>query len=225
MRMTRSQLAALIDHTQLGPDVSRAQIRRLCEEAVQYGFYAVCVNPCHVSLAKGLLKDSVVKVTTVVGFPHGANVPAAKAFEAKQAIADGADELDMVPNIAALKESDEGYVLSEIQAVREAARMSTQPVVLKVILETALLNDEQKIAGCKLAKAAGADFVKTSTGFAAGGATVEDVRLLRAAVGPRMGVKASGGIRDYATAVAMIEAGATRIGTSSGVQILEGAPS
>ncbi len=226
--MRRAELANRIEHTALGPDISQERVRALCEEAIQYGFYGICVNPCHVALAKAILKekDAVarIKVVTVVGFPHGTSVAAVKAFEAERAIRDGADELDMVIRVAALKERDYHRVLEEILAVREETQKSPRPITLKVILETALLNDEQKIAGCILAKAAGADFVKTSTGFGPGGATIEDVKLLKQAVGQGMGVKAAGGIRDYKTAVAMIEAGADRIGTSSGVQILEDAP-
>lgn len=222
--LCRSELAAMIDHTKLGPDVSRAQIEQLCEEAVTHGFYAVCVNPSHVPLAKSLLKDSDVKVATVVGFPHGANATKVKAEEAEQALGDGADELDMVVNIAALKAGDYRYVAEEIRTVVGVMEKSPRPLVLKAILETALLDDDEKVAGCILAKASGADFVKTSTGFGPGGATVEDVRLMRETVGPELGVKAAGGIRDYETAVAMIEAGATRLGTSSGVAIVEGAP-
>jgi deoxyribose-phosphate aldolase len=225
--MRCAELAQRIEHTALGPDVPQERVRALCEEAIQHGFYGVCVNPCHVALAKAVLKEkdaaARIKVVTVVGFPHGTSVAAVKAFEAERAIRDGADELDMVIHVAALKERDYHHVLEEILAVREETQKSPRPIALKVILETALLDDEQKVAGCILAKAAGADFVKTSTGFGPGGATVEDVKLLKQAVGEGMGVKAAGGIRDYETAAAMIEAGADRIGTSSGVQILEGA--
>ncbi len=226
--MRRAELASRIEHTALGPDVPTERVRRLCEEAIHHGFYGVCVNPCHVALAKAVLKEQDatgrVKVVTVVGFPHGTSVGAVKAVEAERAIRDGADELDMVINVAALKERDYARVLEEILAVREETRKSPRPVALKVILETALLSDEQKVAGCILAKAAGADFVKTSTGFGPGGATVEDVKLLKGAVGEGMGIKAAGGIRTYEQAVALIEAGADRLGTSAGVQIVEGAP-
>ncbi len=222
--VSRRELARRIEHTKLGPGVTRSEVEKLCEEAQSYGFYGACVNPCHVALARSLLKDSDVRVITVVGFPHGTSAPAVKAAEAEQAIRDGADELDLVIRVSALKEREYSVILEELEAVRDEIRKSPRPIALKVILETALLADEEKVAGCILAKAAGAQFVKTSTGFGPGGATVEDVRLLKRAVGEGMGVKAAGGIRDYETAVAMIEAGADRIGTSSGVAILEGAP-
>ncbi len=222
--LTRRELARRIEHTRLGPAVTRRDVEALCEEAKAYGFYGVCVNPCHVARAKSLLKDTEVRVVTVVGFPHGTSPPAVKAAEAEQAIRDGADELDMVVRVSALKERDYSVLLEEMEAVRDEIQKSPRPITLKVILETALLTDEEKVAGCILAKAAGADFVKTSTGFGPGGATPEDVRLLKQAVGEGMGVKAAGGIRDYETAVRMIEAGADRIGTRSGVEIFEGAP-
>lgn len=223
-RLRRAELAAKIDHTLLGPEVSREQVKQLCAEAVRYKFFAVCVNPCHVPLAKGELRDTKVRIVTVIGFPHGTTLPQVKAFEAREAVDAGADELDMVINIAALKAKDYRLVTEEIAAVREAVAKAPRKILLKVILETALLNDEQKVAGAILAQAAGADFVKTSTGFGPGGATVEDVRLLREAVGSKMGVKAAGGIRDYETAIRLIEAGADRIGTSAGVAIIQGAP-
>ena len=222
--LTRRELAKRIEHTKLGPDVTRRDVETLCEEATTYGFYAVCVNPCHVALAKSLLKDTEIRVVTVVGFPQGTSTPVVKAAEAEQAIRDGADELDVVVRVSALKERDYAVILGELEAVRDEIQKSPRPITLKVILETALLTDEEKVAGCILAKAAGADFVKTSTGFGPGGATPEDVRLLKQTVGEEMGVKAAGGIRDYEAAAAMIEAGADRIGTSSGVQIFEGAP-
>jgi len=221
---TRRELAKRIEQTRLGPAVTRADVEKLCEEARNYGFYGVCVNPCHVARAKALLQDSEVRIITVVGFPHGANAAEVKAAEAEQAIRDGADELDMVLRIGALKERDFAVLLEELEAVRNEIRKSPRPITLKAILETALLTDDEKVAACILTRAAGADFVKTSTGFGPGGATLEDVRLLKRTVGDGMGVKAAGGIRDYETAVAMLEAGADRIGTSSGVQILEGAP-
>lgn len=221
---SRRELAKRIEHTRLGPAVTRAEVERLCEEARNYGFYGVCVNPCHVAEAKSLLQDSEVRIITVVGFPHGANAVEVKAAEAEQAIRDGADELDMVIRVSALKERDYSVILEELEAVRDEIRKSPRPITLKAILETALLTDDEKVAACILARAAGADFVKTSTGFGPGGASLEDVRLLKRTVGDGMGVKAAGGIRDYETAVAMLEAGADRIGTSSGVQILEGAP-
>jgi len=222
--MRRGELASRIDYTKLGPDVSSAQVIELCKEAHKYKFAAVCVNPNYVALAKKELKDSPVKVCTVIGFPHGANVAEVKAFEAKKAVDDGADELDIVINIAALKAKDYQTVLNELRAVREAVAKVPRPIVLKVILETALLNEEQKVAGCILAVAAGADYVKTSTGFGPGGATVEDIKLLRHSVGPNFGIKASGGIKDYQTAVEMIQAGANRLGTSSALAIMEEAP-
>ncbi|HBR10460.1 TPA: deoxyribose-phosphate aldolase [Candidatus Acetothermia bacterium] len=221
--MKRAELAKLIDHTALGPTATAADIKQICTEARRDGFAAVCVSPYHVPLAGQLLAESEVKVCTVIGFPHGCNVGPVKAMETKQAIDDGADELDMVINIAALKQGDYHIVLDEIQLVSRAIEKCPRPLLLKIILETTLLTTEEKIAGAILAKAAGADFVKTSTGFAQGGATVEDVSLLRRTVGKMIGVKASGGIRDYHTAIAMIEAGATRIGTSSGPVILHGA--
>ncbi|MFQ6033542.1 MAG: deoxyribose-phosphate aldolase [Candidatus Bipolaricaulia bacterium] len=222
--MRRIELAERIDHTVLGPDVPPEWVRELCAEAKRWKFYAVCVNPCYIGLAKEELKDTQVKLATVIGFPHGATLSQVKAFEAKEAVDAGADELDMVINIAALKAKDYRAVLEEIVGVREAIAKAPRRIILKVILETSLLDEEEKIAGAILAQAAGADFVKTSTGFAAGGATVEDVRLLKEAVGPQVRVKAAGGIKDYETAVAMIEAEAERIGTSSGVAIIEGAP-
>ena len=222
--MKRSELAARIDHTILGADVSPEQVRQLCGEAARYHFYAVCINPCYLHLAKGELAETTVLVDAVLGFPLGATLPQVKAFEAREAARAGADELDMVINVAALKRRDYRAVLQEIAGVREAVARSPQQIILKVILETALLDDQQKIAGAILAQAAGADFVKTSTGFGPGGATVADVRLLRQTVGPGMGVKAAGGIHDYDTALALIEAGADRIGASASLAIIEGAP-
>ncbi|MCI2426077.1 deoxyribose-phosphate aldolase [Candidatus Acetothermia bacterium] len=221
--MKRAELAKLIDHTALGPTTTATDIKKICAEASRYGFAAVCVSPYYVPLAGQLLAESKVKVCTVIGFPHGCNVGRVKAMEAKEAIDDGADELDMVTNITALKEGDYRIILEEIQLVNEVIAKSPRPLILKIILETTLLTTDEKIAGAILAKAAGADFVKTSTGFAQGGATIEDVILLRKTVGKMIGVKASGGIRDYHAAIAMIEAGATRIGTSSGPAILHGA--
>jgi deoxyribose-phosphate aldolase len=222
--ISRKELAERIDHTALGPDVPPERVKALCAEAINYGFAAVCVNPCYVHLAKEELPETSVKVATVLGFPHGATLPQVKAYEAREAVEAGADELDMVVNVAALKAKDYRAVLEEIAGVRGAVAEAPRRIILKVILETALLADEQKIAGAILAQEAGADFVKTSTGFGPRGATIEDVRLLKATVGPRVRVKAAGGIRDYETAVAMIRAGADRIGTSAGVAILEGAP-
>ncbi len=222
--MTRKELAERIDHTALGPEISPERLKQLCAEAKEFGFYGVCVNPWHIELARKELEGSPVKIVTVIGFPHGATLPQVKAYEAKAAVEAGADELDMVINIGALKAKDYQVILKELAGVREALVRAPKRIILKVILETGLLTDEEKVAGAILAQAGGADFVKTSTGFGPRGATVEDVKLLKAAVGPQMKVKAAGGIRDYQTAVAMIEAGADRLGTSSGVAIITGAP-
>ncbi len=224
MELYRADLAPTIDHTALGPDVSRERARALCQEAKAHDFGAVCLNPWLVPLAAEQLRDSDVGVATVIGFPHGANVTAIKAEEAEQALTDGAAELDMVLNVAALQAGDYRYVADEIRAIRQVTSKSPRGVLIKVILETALLSDDRKRAACILAKSAGADFVKTSTGFGPGGATVDDVRLMREAVGDQMGVKAAGGIKTFDDARALIEAGATRLGASAGAQILEGAP-
>ena len=219
--MTKAELAKMMDHTVLGPDTSRAAVKQVCEEAIEHGFIAVCIPPGHVAWAEPLLRNTGVRLCTVVGFPHGQHTPEVKAFEAEQAVAAGAVEVDMVVDVAALKDGDRSRVLSDIRAVREAA---PHPTLLKVILECSLLSDDQKVLGAQLAQEAGADFVKTSTGFSTGGATVEDIALLRRTVGRALGVKASGGIRDYATAMAMIQAGANRIGASKSVPIVAGAP-
>lgn len=211
-------IAKLIDHTALKPQTTQADVRRLCAEAAEYSFASVCVNPCRVALCAELLQGTGVKVCTVIGFPLGAAIPAVKAFEADQAIRQGASEVDMVLNVGALKDGDYDLVRADIAAVTEAAKGKA---LVKVILETCLLTDEEKRIACRLAKEAGADFVKTSTGFSTGGATVEDIALMRGEVGAEMGVKASGGIRDYAAAQAMVQAGASRIGASAGVQIVE----
>lgn len=212
------KLNKYIDHTLLKPDTQQEQIEKLIEEAREYDFASVCVNPTWVSFAAEGLRDTDVKVCTVIGFPLGANTPAVKAFEARDAIKNGADEVDMVINIGALKSQNLVLVEEDIAAVVEASG----DTLVKVIIEACLLTDEEKVVACQLAKAAGADFVKTSTGFSTGGATVHDVALMRKAVGPDMGVKASGGARSYEDAVAFIEAGATRIGASSGVAIMTG---
>jgi deoxyribose-phosphate aldolase len=209
-------LAKYIDHTILKPDTTKAQVKTICDEAKKYQFASVCVNQYNTAFVKNELKDSDVKVCTVVGFPLGAVTKDVKAFETKQAIADGADEIDMVINIGALKDGLEDEVYEDIKAVVEAAAGAT----VKVIIETCLLTDEQKETACKLAVKAKADFVKTSTGFSSGGATVEDVRLMKEAVEGQAKVKASGGVRDYEDAMAVIEAGADRIGASSGVAIM-----
>ncbi len=212
-------IARLIDHTLLKPEATAQQIVHLCAEAREYRFASVCINPWYVRLAADLLSDVAdVEVCTVVGFPLGATTPQVKAFEALQAIADGATEVDMVINVGALKSKRYDAVARDIRAVVQAAHGAG--ALVKVIIEAALLSDEEKIAACLLAKQAEADFVKTSTGFGPGGATVEDVALMRAVVGPEMGVKAAGGIRSYQAAQAMIAAGANRIGASAGVRIV-----
>ncbi|MBD2845006.1 deoxyribose-phosphate aldolase [Paenibacillus sp. IB182496] len=213
-------LARYIDHTLLKPDATADAIAGLCEEAMRYGFATVCVNPYWVADAHARLKSSEVGITTVVGFPLGASTTAVKATEAAAAIADGATEIDMVMNIGALKSGRPDEVGRDIAAV-VAACAGRAPV--KVILETGLLSDEEKIESCRLAQAAGAAFVKTSTGFGPGAATVEDIALMRRTVGPEMGVKASGGVRDLAAARSMIAAGATRIGASASVAIVSDA--
>ncbi|WP_371731582.1 deoxyribose-phosphate aldolase [Thermococcus sp. MV11] len=218
----RIDVARYIDHTNLKPYATKDDIIKLCDEAIEYNFYAVCVNPYRVRLAKEYLREKKadVKVASVIGFPLGATPTEVKVFEAKRALEDGADELDMVINIGAMKDRDYDYVKRDIEEVVKVAHEKGAKV--KVIIETCYLTEEEKVKACELAKEAGADFVKTSTGFGTGGATVEDVRLMRKVVGPEMGVKAAGGIRTYEQALAMIEAGATRIGTSSGVKIVEG---
>jgi len=216
---TPQAVARLIDHTLLKPEATREQIIRLCQEARQYGFASVCVNPVWVRLAAEQLADTEVTVCTVVGFPLGATLSQVKAYEARQVIAAGAAEVDMVMNIGALKSGDESLVEQDIAAVVEVCH--ERGAICKVIIEAALLTDEEKVRACQLAQAAGADFVKTSTGFGPGGATVEDVALMRRTVGPQMGVKAAGGIRTYEAFRRMVEAGANRIGASAGVRIVE----
>lgn len=213
------KLTSYIDHTLLKPETTKDQIKTLCLEAKQYKFAAVCINPYWVSYCYSLLQDTEVKIATVVGFPLGANTKEVKAFETKQAIENGANEIDMVINIGALKGQEYDIVQEDIKAVVNAAGGKA---ITKVIIETSLLTDSEKKKACELAKAQGADFVKTSTGFSGGGATVEDVKLMREIVGEKMGVKASGGVRSKEDAEAMIKAGATRIGASSGVQIAKG---
>ncbi|RLI16568.1 deoxyribose-phosphate aldolase [Candidatus Bathyarchaeota archaeon] len=221
--MSREKLAKMIDSTNVKATASRSDIEKLCKDAVHHGFGCVCVNPIYVKLASQLLKGSDVKVCSTVGFPFGATLPEIKALEAIKAVENGAQELDMVINLSALKSGNYEAVKKDIAAVVDAKRLDER-IIVKVIIETACLTDEEKIVACKLAKDAGADFVKTCTGFFGKGATVEDVRLMRQTVGEAMGVKAAGGIRTYADAVAMIRAGANRIGTSTAVQIIEGAP-
>lgn len=218
--LTRKELAKRIDHTLLGQTATKEGVRQLCDEATQLSVASVCVNPCHAALATSCLRESGVLVCVVVGFPHGMSTAETKAFEAQKAIADGADELDMVVNVAALKEGDYATAEADIRAVCAAADKAPKSVHVKVILETSQLTDEEKVAGAILAKSAGAHYVKTSTGFGPGGATVEDVALLRRTVGEDMGVKAAGGIRDATAAQAMIDAGASRIGASRTVEIL-----
>lgn len=213
-----ADLAALIDHTLLKPDATRDELRKLCEEARRYSFATVCVNAVNVRYCAGLLEGSGVKPIAVVGFPLGASTPNAKSFETREAVRHGAQEIDMVANIGALKSKDYATVLEDITAVVAAAR----PKPAKVILETGMLDHDQKIIACALSKIAGAAFVKTSTGFGAGGATVPDVRLMREVVGPEMGVKASGGVRSEEDVRAMLGAGATRIGASASVAIVTG---
>ena len=217
--MDKKTIAAMIDHTLLKPEVTPAQIEKLCAEAAEYHFASVCVNPVYIPLAARLLKGTGVKVCCVVGFPLGAIAPEQKAAEAASCVAMGAEELDMVIHVGAAKAGDWALVQRDIAGVVKAAAGRT----VKVIIETCLLTDEEKVKACEAAKAAGADFVKTSTGFSTGGATTHDIALMRKTVGPEMGVKASGGIRDYATAMAMIEAGANRIGASAGIEIVAAA--
>jgi deoxyribose-phosphate aldolase len=219
----------LIDHTLLKPETTAAQIEKLCQEALDYSFGAVCVLPTRVPDAAAYLKGSPVKTATVVGFPLGGNTTGVKVLETTQAIAQGAQEIDVVINLGALKDGNDNLVREELQQVVEAAGGSGLPVrrglarpkvIVKVILETSLLNQEEKIRACLLAQDAGADFVKTSTGFAAGGATVSDVLLMRKTIGPNMGIKASGGIRNLEQVKSLLEAGATRLGTSAGVALV-----
>ncbi|MDF2522290.1 MAG: deoxyribose-phosphate aldolase [Clostridia bacterium] len=215
--MDKKTLASYFDHTILKADAKEQDVEKLCKEAAEYSFASVCVNAANVKQAAELLKDSSVKVCTVVGFPLGATLPQVKAFEAQEAIKDGAAEVDMVINVGALKSGRLDLVEADIKAVAAACKGKA---LLKVIIETCLLTDEEKVTVCQLAKKAGADYVKTSTGFSTGGATAEDIRLMRKTVGADMGVKASGGIRDLETALKMIEAGASRIGASASVNIV-----
>jgi deoxyribose-phosphate aldolase len=213
-----SEIAGFIDHTLLKPETTAAQINKLCQEAQEHQFAAVCVNPVYVSLAAGLLTRTPVQVCTVVGFPLGASLASYKVIEALACLQAGASEIDMVINIGALKGEAYGMVLNEVEALAQAVH--NQGAILKVILETALLTPREKIIACLISKEAGADFVKTSTGFASAGATAPDVDLMRRVVGANLGVKAAGGVRTLVDALAMIRAGATRIGSSAGVQIM-----
>lgn len=223
MAVSRDEIARMIDHTILKPEATPARIEQLCDEAVRCGFAAVCINPVYVRLAARRLAGSGVAVCSVIGFPLGATTTATKVYEARRAVADGGTELDMVIHIGALKAGDHERVREDMAQV--AAVCHEHDALLKVIIEAVLLNDAEKAVACQLAQAADADFVKTSTGFAGGGATVEDVQLMRRTVGPQMGVKAAGGIRTYADALAMVEAGANRIGASAGVTIVAQPPS
>lgn len=210
--------AKMIDHTILKADATVEQVEALCGEAMEYGFASVCVNSSFVPFCAEMLADSDVKVCTVVGFPLGAMSTAGKVMETRQAILDGADEIDMVVHVGMIKSGDWDYVESDIQEVVDVAKGKA---AVKVIIETCLLTDEEKVRVCQISRDAGADFVKTSTGFSTGGATAEDVALMRKTVGPEMGVKASGGVRTLAAAEAMVQVGATRIGTSSGIAIIK----
>ncbi|PRB39700.1 deoxyribose-phosphate aldolase [Arthrobacter sp. MYb23] len=215
-----ANIASYIDHTLLKPEASEADVLKVCAEAVEYKFKSVCVNPVWVKTVTKALKGSGVLTCSVIGFPLGATPSDVKAFEARGAVLDGADEIDMVINMASARANDKGALVDDIRAVSEAVHAGE--AILKVIIETSMLTDEQKVIACEASVEAGADFVKTSTGFNGGGATVEDVALMRKTVGPDLGVKASGGVRSLADAQAMIAAGATRIGASSGIAIVKG---
>lgn len=217
MHVLSETMASYIDHTLLKPEATEEQVLVLCAEARKHNFYSVCINSSYVRLAARALQGSAVKVCAVVGFPLGATTTATKAFEAREAVANGASEIDMVIHVGALKSGNDQYVADDIAAVVEAAGGN----IIKVIIETGLLTDQEKISACRLAEQAGAHFVKTSTGFGPGGATIADVQLMRETVGLHLGVKASGGVRTPEAARQMIEAGATRIGTSSGIAIVE----
>ncbi len=216
---TRWEMARLIDHTLLKPQATRGDIERLCQEARKFSFASVCVNPCFIPQCVDSLQDSGIRVCSVAGFPLGANLPEVKALETKRAVDQGAQEVDMVMNLGALKSNDLIHLARDMEAVLQAAGPKT---LVKVIIEAALLSDEEKVKACAVAQWVGADFVKTSTGFGPHGATVSDVALMRKTVGWGMGVKAAGGIRDFQAALQMVEAGASRIGTSSGVRIVGG---
>lgn len=213
------QVARVIDHTLLKPQSTVAQVEHLCTEAIEHHFASICIQPTHVKRVAGLLTDTPVRTCTVVGFPLGANTTAVKVYETQQVLADGATEVDMVINIGALKDGNDSRVGADIAAVVEATHHGGG--ICKVIIETILLTDNEKVRASKLVEQAGAEFVKTSTGFAGGGATIADVRLMRQSIGPQIRIKAAGGIRSLADAIAMIEAGATRLGTSAGLQLLK----
>ena len=217
---TRKEIANLIDHTLLKPDATKHDIKRLCQEAVDYGFWSVCINPSFVPFAASILQNTGVKICSVVGFPLGANTPEVKAFEAEKAIRDGANEIDMVINIGALKSADYELLNRDIEGVVKQGVHNHKDTLVKVIIETGLLTNEEMALACKLVKESGANFVKTSTGLNSRGVIVEDVIFIRKIVGPEFGIKASGGIRTYKNVVKLVEAGANRIGTSSGVSII-----
>ncbi|AQS58760.1 deoxyribose-phosphate aldolase [Desulforamulus ferrireducens] len=221
MNATRTEIAKTIDHTLLKAVATGQDIIKLCQEAKEYGFASVCVNPTFVSLAAEQLKDSGIMVCTVVGFPLGCTTTATKVEETREAVNNGAQEIDMVINLGALKEGNDDLVCQDIAAVVKAAQEANPSTAVKVIIETCYLTHEEKILACQLAKTAGAHFVKTSTGFGTGGATIEDVALMREVVGPAMGVKASGGIKTSADVLALLKAGANRIGASAGVKIMK----
>lgn len=218
MNITKAQFARMIDHTLLKNTAIRKDIELLCSEALEFGFASVCVHPFYVGMCSSILHKSSTKVCTVIGFPHGMHRTGVKIAETMQAIHDGAQEIDMVIQVGALIDGDKDIVWNDIRSVVDTAHQSG--AVVKAIIETSVLNEEQKISACEIVSDAGADFIKTSTGFAGGGATIEDIRLLRSHVDPDIQVKASGGIRTFEQALAMIQAGATRIGTSSGVSML-----
>ena len=223
LKLSREELAKMIDSTNVKATATKEEIEGLCKEAIQYDFRCAVVNPFYVRFAAKMLKGSDVKVCSTVGFPFGVSLAEIKALEAVKAVEDGAEELDMVINLSALKSGDYDFVKQDIRAVLDAKRLSNE-IIVKVIIETAYLTRDEKITACRLVKEAGADFVKTSTGLFGKGATIEDVRLMREIVGEDMGVKAAGGIRTYADAVVFIKAGANRIGTSTAKAIIEGAP-
>lgn len=220
--MNKNELAKMIDHTILKPEATEKEVEKLCKEALEYNFASVCINPSMVEKAAEMLKGSDVKVCTVIGFPLGATTTEVKAFETEDVIKKGATEVDMVINVGKLKEGNLAYVKKDIEAVVNAAKGKA---LTKVIIETCLLTDEEKVTACKLSKEAGADFVKTSTGFSTGGATAKDIKLMRETVGEELGVKASGGVRSLEDAELMIENGASRIGASASISICEGTKS
>jgi len=220
--ITKEQLAKLIDHTLLKPDTTKESIVKLCEEAKKYNFWSVCVNPAYISLASDILRGTNIKICSVIGFPFGANTSEVKALEAERAITDGANEIDIVINIGALKSHEFDLVEEDISKVVEHVRVFQKNLIIKVIIETGLLTEDEKLIACNIVKNVGADFVKTSTGFNATGATIHDVKLLKNCIGTDLGVKASGGIKTFEKAIKLIKAGADRIGTSSGVDIIGG---